>query len=383
MIESRDNLEKLKNEEALLAVAYFDPADETRINEWRDFSDKLIDDFAFAYVTDRDLAASEQITTFPTVVLYKHFDQRKDIHQGEFNMEAMEDFIKVNSVPLLDDIRPETFMDYVDAKRPLVYLFSDTEEMKQTLHTTFEPVAKKYKGKFSFVHIDGKEYASQADFLSLKTDQYPAMAIHNFVTGARYPFDQEKNLQDTQEVEQFLDNVHAEKITPAIKSQAYPVKSEKDAVNVVVGNDFEKIVMDKSKDVFIEIYAPWCGHCQKLAPTWQQLGEVMQQHNAAEQHDVVVAKMDGTANDVPVSAGFQVTGYPTIKFFKAETNQMVDYKGQRTLYDFVKFLNEQSTKKTLNIDLESLPEPKVKRSDVAEAVDQGESGGIAERRDEL
>lgn len=355
LIDNVLDLNTLKNDESILAVAYINPTDTVTLDQWSELSDRLHADYAFAYVTDPSFAKAQKITEFPTIHLYKHFDDLQDTYTG--SISDVEDFIKLNAVPLLDSIRPETFMDYVDAGRPLVFLFSDSDEMQQELHQRLLPLAKAYKGKFSFAHIDATEYISHAEFLSLKPNEWPAMGIHNFKTGARFPFDQqgELALQDVDEIESFLNKVHANEVKPVYKSQAppSPEKTKEDPVKVVVGDDFEKVVMDRSKDVFIEIYAPWCGHCRALEPIWKQLGKVMQV-NEAEKHDLVVAKMDGTVNDVPLSAGFQVTGYPTIKFFKADDNTMLSYKGGRTLYDLVEFLNENSSRQTLHIDLDSL-----------------------------
>lgn len=358
-LQTKEELEALKAKESLVAVAYISADDKAALDTWNQLSEKLIDDFAFGIVTDTSLTAAEGITALPSVVLYKPFDHLRDVHTGAIVPDQVEDFIKVNAVPLLAKIDPTSFMDYVDAGRPLAYIFSNSSTMQNDMHQLFLPLAQRYKGRFSFVLIDASLYSSQADFLSLTKNTWPAFAVHNFKSGARFAYQQDKLLTE-QDVASFLDNIEAGQAQPAIKSQAFPPEQPADAaVKVVVGKDFEEIVFDKTNDVLLEIYAPWCSHCRALEPTYQQLGELMQANHAEKEHGVVIAKMDGTVNDVPLSAGFEVKGFPIIKLFKADGTVM-DYGGQRTLHDFAQFLNTHSTKQTLQVDLEHLAKRDVK-----------------------
>jgi len=131
----------------------------------------------------------------------------------------------------------------------------------------------------------------------------------------------------------FLASFKAGEVEPYIKSE--PVPADNDAgVKVVVGKNFDEVVMDESKDVLIEFYAPWCGHCKSLAPKWDELGEKM-----ADDSDIVIAKIDATANDSP--SQFAVSGFPTIYWApKGNKSNPKKYQGARDVKDFMKFIKE-------------------------------------------
>jgi len=40
-----------------------------------------------------------------------------------------------------------------------------------------------------------------------------------------------------------------------------------------VGKNFDAIVKDPTKDVLLEVYAPWCGHCKRLEPVYADLAK--------------------------------------------------------------------------------------------------------------
>ena len=67
-----------------------------------------------------------------------------------------------------------------------------------------------------------------------------------------------------------------------------------------------------------------------MAPTWESLGEKF-----ADREDIVIAKMDSTANELE---DIKIQGFPTIKLFKKGDNKVIDYNGERTLEGFSKFL---------------------------------------------
>ncbi|KAL8691423.1 MAG: hypothetical protein Q9224_004181 [Gallowayella concinna] len=99
---------------------------------------------------------------------------------------------------------------------------------------------------------------------------------------------------------------------------------------------FQKLVTNTQDPWFVKFYAPWCHHCQALAPSWHQMAKELQgKLNIGEVNCDVEARL---CKDV------RVKGYPTIHFFRG--GERVEYEGLRGLGDLVSY-----AKKALDVGM--------------------------------
>ncbi|KAM9216354.1 protein disulfide-isomerase A4-like [Dugong dugon] len=195
-------------------------------------------------------------------------------------------------------------------------------------------VAKDFP-EYTFAIADEDDYASEVKDLGLSENGEDINAAVLDEGGRRFAM--EPTEFDADVLREFVTAFKKGKLQPVIKSQ--PVPKNKGPVKVVVGKTFEDIVLDPGKDVLIEFYAPWCGHCKQLEPVYTALGKKYRGHKG-----LVIAKMDATANEA-TSDRYKVDGFPTIYFAPSGDKQNpIRFEGaNRDLEHLSQFIEEHAT----------------------------------------
>ncbi|XP_004695586.1 PREDICTED: protein disulfide-isomerase [Condylura cristata] len=327
---------------------------------------EAVDDVPFGLTASGDVFSKYQLDK-DGVVLFKKFDEGRNNFEGDITKEKLLDFIKLNQLPLVIEFTEQTAPKIFggEIKTHILLFLPKSADEREAKLDHFRKAAAGFRGKILFIFIDSDHADNQRilEFFGLSKEECPALRLITLEEEmAKYkPEAAELNADKiTEFCQRFLEG----KIKPHLMSQELPDDWDKQPVKVLVGRNFEEVAFDPRKNVFVEFYAPWCGHCKQLAPIWDKLGETYKDHE-----DIVIAKMDSTANEVEA---VRVHSFPTLKFFPAGADRtVIDYNGERTLEGFKKFLEsggQDGAGDDSDLDLEEAEEPDLEEDDEQKAV---------------
>ena len=252
------NHDEFKKADKIVAIAYLNSAIESPAPVFNATAESKRDNYLFGLTTDKDVIEAAGVTP-PAVVVYRSFDEPKTeypIPVTSLTQKDLEDWIADLSIPIIDEVNGENYGVYANSPKPLAYLFIDPSLEDKDAHiAAIKPVAAKYKSKINFVWIDAVKFGDHAKALNLGEAKWPAFVIQDLQKQLKYPYDQSKEVATegvSEWVHQYLDG----KIQPQLKSQPVPAQQD-ESVYVLVGKNFEEVVLDDSKDVFVEFYATW------------------------------------------------------------------------------------------------------------------------------
>ncbi|OMP07536.1 Thioredoxin [Corchorus olitorius] len=200
----------------------------------------------------------------------------------------------------------------------------------QALTPTWEKAANVLKGVATVAALDADAHKSLAQEYGIRG--FPTIKV--FVPG-KPPIDYQ-GARDVKPIAEFaLQQVKA-LLKDRLAGKASGGSSEKSEPSASVelnSRNFDELVL-KSKELWIvEFFAPWCGHCKKLAPEWKKAannlkGKVKLGHVDCDSEQSLMGR-------------YKVQGFPTILVFGADKDSPVPYEGARTASAIESFALEQ------------------------------------------
>ncbi|KAJ7560076.1 hypothetical protein O6H91_04G112500 [Diphasiastrum complanatum] len=309
-ILSISDAEVLLDAEGPIAVAYLKDLEGAEAEEFTSAARQ--DDHVLFYQTN-DLKVA-QLLPFkkeliaPALVLLKKQSERVSHFDGKFERSAIAEFVFKNKLPLVIFFnRENASLIFESSIKKQVLLFASPDEAT-SIYPLFEEASKSFKGKVIFVYVDTNDTDLAfpvLQFFGISGEKPTIMGFTAVENGNKYLLEGDLSVDS---IKKFGEGSLSDTLKPFLKSDPIPKKNDGD-VKIVVGNNFEDIVLDESKDVLLEIYAPWCGHCQALEPIYNKLGKRLRGIES-----LVIAKMDGTSNE---HTRAKADGFPTLLFYPA------------------------------------------------------------------
>jgi protein disulfide-isomerase A1 len=344
LIESAEALDKATKGAEVSLVGYFGKPEGDDFKAFEALAQKT-DDATFIVVTDAKLAKSLGISAAPGFAVgrsYPDFDFEAIPGEGHAAMagdaplgERLAALLTAEKLPAFLEFSPASssriFNSGVD-KQVIVVAPATSFAVGTKLRKDLEAASAKTRGQVVWVTSKLAEPASEpiVTFFGIDADSPLSVVGFSAAEGKKFAYP-EGAAVDAEGLLKFAQGVVDGTAPRRTKSAAVPEEPLDEGVTVVVGSTFESIVKDPSKDVLLEVYAPWCGHCKTLAPIYSKLAK-----RFAGVDSVVIAKMDGTENEHPEA---EASGYPTLLFFPAQEGAAaVKYEGARELKDMTKFL---------------------------------------------
>jgi protein disulfide-isomerase A1 len=310
-----------------VAVVLFAQKDSDEANTFEKVS-KVLDGAEFIISTSPEALENFKVTE-PSLVVFRKFDEPRVDYSGPLTQPDISKFVSETLIPLVIEFDERAIELIFKESNPVIFLFSTSYAEYSPM---FTKLAKEFKGTILFSKADlfTTDNGRLAQFLGVTGESQPTSLILQPSTQSKFLISNEVSEEN---LRAFINDWKDEKLSAYRKSEKIPEESHENNVRVLVGKNFADVVYDSTKNVLVEFYAPWCGHCKQLVPEYEKLATELKGYD-----NIVIAKIDATANEVQ---GEDIRGFPTIRFYAASDKKSEEFSGNRDYEGLLSFIKEK------------------------------------------
>lgn len=205
------------------------------------------------------------------------------------------------------------------------------------IYAAFDRTAAAFRLKILFVLVDVDELRNGRllEYFRVRDFEAPLIRMVNLTDHVTYHLP--SLTLDEETITKFCVDYLDGNAKPKMQSEPVPEGWEAEPVKQLVGSTLEKVAFHPNKTVFVLFYLPYSPQSRAVFPLWEELAEAFK-----DQEDVVIARMDASANDINLSIRRQDPSFCLFPALYAE--RVVVYTGKLRVKDLLKFVHKEMKK---------------------------------------
>jgi len=257
------------------------------------------------------------------IVVYAHHDSPQVTRYTTF--EDLQSFISAHAFPPVSKFSQSNFHRMSDKQFTIIGVDKITDvEKEQYLVSVLQKVSEN-RNNFGFLYGDSDKLKRGIENAGATGKFLPTLLAVNPETNDQFAFDEEIEF-NVDNVANWLDGLMDGTTKPFRKSLPLPEEDE-GPVKTLVHKNFHTI---KGKDAVVMYFAPWCDHCKKLAPIYEEIA------NEFASSNILFAKMDIDGNHIIEN----IQEIPTLVYY-FENGSSATYRGNRSPKDLTSWISTQ------------------------------------------
>lgn len=288
------------------------------------------------FVVCKDPAAKEtySLKKDGAILLFKDFDEPKSEYLGPASPSALSSFLDKKKRRSALEFNDEVVDLIFKKNKPSLMIFR-SDSVGALYQSAISVVGKQFKDDLVVTYCDLSSPANTrlSEYIGISPSEMPLSFILKSTDEAVEKFKGSSNLSEEALVD-LVERWKRGELKPHLKSAVAPEDPYDGPVRILVGTNFAEVVYDTTKDVLVEFYAPWCGHCKTLLPEFEKAAEFLQ-----DNYNIILAKVDSTENEIE---GHPVTSYPVVKFFPKDNKAGVSFDGTRDFQGIIDYIKKKT-----------------------------------------
>eukprot|EP01123_Difflugia_compressa_P014081 TRINITY_DN699_c0_g1_i4.p1 TRINITY_DN699_c0_g1~~TRINITY_DN699_c0_g1_i4.p1 ORF type:complete len:524 (+),score=109.37 TRINITY_DN699_c0_g1_i4:67-1638(+) len=320
IIENKQQKKLFTNEHNVHVIGYFPTQDNNpSLEAFKTAAKHYQGEIAFGIIKDASLAKTFKLKTENEIAIIKP-GERPIVSTTLFDeRDQMVTWIEANRKPLWGMLTFQNIYSVWQGVKTtfVVFLKNLEEHHSKTILSIFKTLSKQYgpSHDVAFVIVDAGIYKEFAQGVGLSDSDLPTFAIFHPMNRKEYFFPKEKQQISLNSAKRWLDSFLTGKLEEEEEnlSEGEEFYGSGSSVTNVDSDSFQEIVLDETKDVVVEFYAPWCSHCIQLASHYKIVAQQFRLFN------ILLTAFDTQDNKLPSSVN--ITKLPTLLFYPSNDKQ--------------------------------------------------------------